>query len=69
MPWERVNRVYREIFLRLADSGLLESRRSYGKTLLIAIDGMQFFSSQAISCEQCQVMRTAKGESAMCIAC
>lgn len=62
VPWGRVNRVYREIFLRLADTDLLESRRSYGKTLLIAIDGMQFFSSQAISCEQCQVMRTAKGK-------
>ncbi|MQK95259.1 hypothetical protein EI021_28205 [Escherichia coli] len=29
--------------------------------MLIALDGMQFFSSEAISCEQCRVTRTAKG--------
>ncbi|MFN3742874.1 MAG: ISNCY family transposase, partial [Anaerolineales bacterium] len=62
VSWARVNPVYREIFLRIEASGLLERRRSYGKTLLIALDGMQFFSSGAISCAQCQVRRTARGK-------
>lgn len=69
VPWEGVNRVYREIFRRLEASGLLEGRRSYGGTLLIALDGMQFFSSEAIACEEWRVTHTAKGKNDMTIGC
>ena len=59
--------MYWEVFRRMEASGLLERRRSYGNTLLIALDGMQFFSSEAMLCEQCRVSRTAKGKNAMTI--
>ena len=44
---------YRRIFQDLEQAELLESRRSFAKQILVAIDGTEYFSSQKIHCEQC----------------
>ena len=50
---EHLHVVYRQIFLALEQRGILESRRSYGKQLLVAIDGTEYYASQKIHCENC----------------
>jgi len=45
--------MYRHIFSELEQTGLLESYRSYGKQLLIAMDGTEYFSSKKIHCKNC----------------
>jgi hypothetical protein len=50
---EYVQPVYRAIFLELEKSGVLKKRRSFANQLLVAIDGTEYFSSQAIHCENC----------------
>ena len=41
---EHLEAVYRQTFLGLERTGLLEKRRSYGEQLLVAIDGTEYFS-------------------------
>ncbi len=48
-----VNPVFTYIFDGLANSGHLDSFRSYNDNLLIALDGTQYFSSNTIHCENC----------------
>jgi hypothetical protein len=45
--------VYRQTFLALEQSKVLEKRRSFANQLLVAIDGTQYFSSNVIHCENC----------------
>lgn len=45
--------IYRRVFQTLEDSGALEGYRSFGRQLLIALDGTQFFASKQIHCPQC----------------
>lgn len=42
--------MYRIIFQRLEQTGILDQMRSHAKSLLIAIDGTEYFSSQKIQC-------------------
>src|SRR5882762_8148971 len=41
---EYVQPVYRQTFLALDETGVLEKRRSFAKQLLVAIDGTEYFS-------------------------
>jgi len=50
---EHLQSVYRHVFLALEGSEILKGRRSFANQLLIAIDGTEYFSSQAIHCENC----------------
>jgi len=49
------------LFEGLERSGVLESYRSVEDTLLVALDGTEYFSSQAIGCEHCLKRRNRNG--------
>ncbi len=51
--------VFEEILLLLEQSGELEALRSFGETLLVAMDGVEYFSSHSIHCPECST-QTAK---------
>lgn len=51
--------VFEEILLLLEQSGELEALRSFGETLLVAMDGVEYFSSHLIHCPECST-QTAK---------
>lgn len=55
--------VYRSTFEYLQQEGVVDSFRDkkLDKTLLVALDGTRYFSSQAIHCEQCMVTRHRDG--------
>ena len=50
---QHVRVVYRQTFLALEQSKVLEKRRSFANQLLVAIDGTEYFSSKVIHCENC----------------
>ena len=58
---EEVFPVFEEIFKVLEQQGQLESFRSFADTLLIALDGTEYFSSTQIHCPHCWT-RTLKSE-------
>jgi hypothetical protein len=45
--------IFSYIFHGLNDMGYLDSYRSYNENLLLALDGVQYFSSKSIHCENC----------------
>jgi len=53
--------VFRETFEYLGNQGVVERFRSVGNTLLVALDGTEYFRSEAIHCPQCSVARHADG--------
>lgn len=59
---EHVQAVYREIFLALEGTDVLEQRRSFANQLLVAIDGTEYFSSKAIQCENCTHRELSNGK-------
>ena len=48
-----LNGMYRYVFTEAEQTGLLKEYRSFGKQLLVALDGTEYFRSQKIHCEQC----------------
>lgn len=58
---EEVFPVFEEIFKVLEQQGQLESFRSFADTLLIALDGTEYFSSTQIHCPHCST-RILKSE-------
>lgn len=58
---EEVFPVFEQIFKVLEQQGQLESFRSFADTLLIALDGTEYFSSTQIHCPHCST-RTLKSE-------
>lgn len=54
--------LYRRIFQRLEQTGLLEQMQSHAQGLLIAIDGTEYFSSQKIHCPNCSHRELANGK-------
>ena len=53
--------VFSFVFDNLKDSGLLEEFRSINNTILIALDGTQYFTSQKIHCENCSTQKHKNG--------
>jgi len=53
--------MYRIIFQRLEQAGILDQIRSHAKSLLIAVDGTEYFSSQKIHCQNCSHRELANG--------
>ena len=55
--------VYRSIFAFLRQEGVVDSFRheELDNTLLVALDGTQYFSSEAIHCDRCMVTRHRDG--------
>lgn len=54
--------IYRLVFERLEAAGVLESFRSHARSLLVALDGTEYFSSQKIHCENCSQRQLANGK-------
>ena len=54
--------VYAFLFDALDQAGVVDSFRSVGGTLLLALDGTEYFSSQAIHCACCSTRRHANGQ-------
>ena len=54
--------VYAFLFDALGQAGVVDSFRSVGGTLLLALDGTEYFSSPAIQCECCSTRRHATGQ-------
>jgi hypothetical protein len=48
-----LERMYRLVLERLEAGGLLEVFRSLAKSLLVVMDGTEYFSSQKIDCPNC----------------
>lgn len=59
---EQVFPVFEEILQVLAEQGQLEGFRSVADTLLIAIDGTEYFSSSQIHCSNCSTRTQKSGE-------
>jgi hypothetical protein len=58
---KNLHAVYRGTFEYLQQQGVVEHFRSFGNTLLVALDGTGYFRSEAIHCPQCSVARHADG--------
>jgi hypothetical protein len=54
--------LYRLIFARLEAAGILEPFRSHARSLLIALDGTEYFSSQKIHCPNCSHRELPNGK-------
>ena len=54
--------IYRQVFQTLEATGALEGYRSFGRQLLIALDGTQYFSSKHIHCPQCSQRQLSNGQ-------
>ena len=57
-----VKGIFREVFLGLEREKVLDQMRSHGNSLLVALDGTEYFSSQKIHCENCsqRLLRNGK---------
>lgn len=53
--------MFRDTFGYLQQQGVVEGFRSFGNTLLVALDGTGYFRSESIHCEQCSVARHSDG--------
>ena len=54
--------MYRLTFERLEQSGIIDTFRSYSNSLLIPLDGTEYFSSQKIHCSNCSHRELANGK-------
>ena len=53
--------VYSTLFNALRESGVVDSHRSLNGSLLLAFDGTEYFSSQAIHCDRCSTRQHTNG--------
>lgn len=58
---EHVSGIFREVYRGL-DEGVLAGMRSHGNSLLVALDGTEYFSSQKLHCEQCSQRELRNGK-------
>jgi hypothetical protein len=54
--------IYRRVFERLEAAGILEAFRSHSRSLLVALDGTEYFSSKKIHCVNCSHRQLANGQ-------
>jgi len=57
-----VKGIFREVFLGLEKTKVIEGMRSHGNSLLVALDGTEYFSSQKIHCERCSQRELRNGK-------
>jgi hypothetical protein len=60
-PPTAVEPMYAYLFNVLEQAGVVDAQRSVGQTLLLALDGTEYFSSTNIRCEHCSRRRHANG--------
>jgi len=61
VPPKHLEPIYRLVFERLEGEGLLEAFRSYARSLLIAMDGTEYFCSSKIHCDNCSHRERTNG--------
>jgi hypothetical protein len=61
-PPSAVTPLYSWLFNALEQAGVVDAYRSVGGALLLAFDGTEHFSSQAIQCEHCSTRQHANGK-------
>ena len=61
-PPSAVEPMYAYLFNALEQAGVVDAHRSVGQTLLLALDGTEYFSSANIHCEHCSTRRHANGK-------
>jgi len=57
-----VRNIFRDVYKGLEQAKVIEGMRSHGNSLLIAIDGTEYFSSQKIHCEKCSQRELRNGK-------
>lgn len=57
-----VKGIFREIYAGLEQTQIIQGMRSHGNSVLIAMDGTEYFSSQKIHCEQCSQRELRNGK-------
>jgi hypothetical protein len=62
VPPEKIFPLYDEVYQALRQADLLESFRATHQTILIALDGTWYYSSQKIHCEHCSSLEHKTGE-------
>jgi hypothetical protein len=62
VPPEELYPVFRNILAALEKEGTLAQFRDFNDSLLVTLDGTQYFSSQKIHCDQCSQRRLTNGE-------
>jgi Fe2+ or Zn2+ uptake regulation protein len=60
-PPAMVRPAYSFLFNALREAGVVDSHRSLNGTLLLALDGTEYFSSQKLQCDQCSTRQHANG--------
>ncbi len=60
-PASTLNPVFDAVFQALQGAGIVEDYRVLNGTLLLALDGTRYFSSQTLHCPQCSTTRHANG--------
>jgi hypothetical protein len=61
-PPDTLQPMYSFLLEALEEAGVVETYRSVNGTLLLALDGTEYFSSQAIHCEHCSTRQHANGK-------
>jgi hypothetical protein len=61
-PPSAVEPMYAYLFNVLDQAGVVDAQRAIGHTLLLALDGTEYFSSPTIHCEHCSTRRHANGK-------
>ena len=61
-PASHVKPLFSVLFKALDQAGVIERYRSVNQTLLLALDGTEYFSSQHIHCPNCSTRRHANGK-------
>jgi hypothetical protein len=62
VPAETISPIYREILRGLQQSGKINEFHVLDKTILVAIDGVEYFSSQSIHCDCCSTKTLKNGK-------
>jgi len=57
----RLKPLFADLFQALNPAGVVETYRAVNRTLLLAFDGVEYFSSHTIHCPQCSTRRHANG--------
>src|SRR5512144_678325 len=58
----QVTPVFSYLFQALNQAGVIDRYRAVNQTLLLALDGTEYFSSRAIHCPNCSTRRHANGQ-------
>ncbi len=61
-PASTLTPVFDAVFEALLDAGIVEGYRALNATVLLALDGTRYFSSQTLHCPQCSTTRHANGQ-------